>query len=105
MSALMLSTPILVEFVLPWLLRRALRKYSSSVVMLQRQAKALPITAQLAGFGGCAFRAELDHCTLEARKLEHGFRRISARIPYTLPLGHEDDVSLLCRGFGSIQCF
>ena len=23
--------------------------------------------------------------TVEARKLEHGFRRISARIPYTLP--------------------
>ena len=23
------------------------------------------------------------------RKLEHGFRRISARIPYTLPQGHE----------------
>ena len=24
------------------------------------------------------------------RKLEHGFRRISAMIPYTLPEGHED---------------
>ena len=23
--------------------------------------------------------------TVEARKLEHGFRRISARIPFTLP--------------------
>ena len=23
--------------------------------------------------------------TVEARKLEHGFRRMSARIPYTLP--------------------
>ena len=29
--------------------------------------------------------------TVEARKLEHGFRRISARIPYTLPKGHEEN--------------
>ena len=29
--------------------------------------------------------------TVEARKLEHGFRRISARIPYILPLRHEDN--------------
>ena len=28
---------------------------------------------------------------VEARKLEHGFRRISARIPYSLPSGHEDN--------------
>ena len=28
---------------------------------------------------------------VEARNLEHGFRRISARIPYTLPSGHEDN--------------
>ena len=30
-------------------------------------------------------RLLLGLCTVEARKLEHGFRRISARIPYTLP--------------------
>ena len=29
--------------------------------------------------------------TVEARKLEHSFRRISARIAYTLPKGHEDN--------------
>ena len=28
---------------------------------------------------------------VEARKLEHGFGRIRARIPYTLPEGHEDN--------------
>ena len=28
--------------------------------------------------------------TVNPRKLEHGFRRIGARIPYTLPSGHED---------------
>ena len=28
---------------------------------------------------------------VDPRKLEHGFRRISARIPYTLPQGHEDN--------------
>ena len=28
---------------------------------------------------------------VEARKLEHDFRSISARIPYTLPRGHEDN--------------
>ena len=28
---------------------------------------------------------------MNPRKLEHGFRRISARIPYTLPEGHEDN--------------
>ena len=27
---------------------------------------------------------------VNTRKLERGFRRISARIPYTLPYGHED---------------
>ena len=31
--------------------------------------------------GPCAVKLH----TVEARKLEHGFRRISARIPYTLP--------------------
>ena len=31
----------------------------------------------------------LDH-TVNPRKLEHGFRMIRARIPYTLPLGHQD---------------
>ena len=30
-------------------------------------------------------------CIVDPRKLEHGFRRISARIPYTLPQGHEDN--------------
>ena len=29
--------------------------------------------------------------TANPRKLEHGFRMISARIPYTLPQGHEDN--------------
>ena len=28
---------------------------------------------------------------VEARKLEHGFRRIRARIPFHLPSGHEDN--------------
>ena len=28
---------------------------------------------------------------VEARKLEHGFRRISARTPYILPLRHGDN--------------
>ena len=33
--------------------------------------------------------------TVKPRKLEHGFRRIGARIPYTLAEGHEDiDVPL-----------
>ena len=36
-------------------------------------------------------KPQTQHPTVEARKLEHGFRRISARIPYTLPQGHEDN--------------
>ena len=34
--------------------------------------------------GAVAFQ-KLRLRSVEARKLEHGFRRISARIPYTLP--------------------
>ena len=37
------------------------------------------------------FGAHYIYCTVEARKLEHGFRRISAGIPYTLPDRHEDN--------------
>ena len=39
---------------------------------------------------------QIKEHTVEARKLEHGFRRISARIPYTLPSGDENnDVPIL----------
>ena len=33
----------------------------------------------------CLVHAALLYYIVEASKLEHGFRRISARIPYTLP--------------------
>ena len=32
----------------------------------------------------------VHHSIVEARELEHGFRRNNARILYTLPQGHED---------------
>ena len=37
------------------------------------------------GGGGGYGISGFGKLTVEARKLEHGFRRISARIPYTLP--------------------
>ena len=42
-------------------------------------------------FGVAHVGRGLIHLIVEARKLEHCFRRISARIPYTLPYGHEDN--------------
>ena len=41
--------------------------------------------AQYLGTSRLPKKIETSRPIVEARKLEHGFRRISARIPYTLP--------------------
>ena len=58
-------------------------------VLLVREHPCCPYLGKLFRFNtpgpntsaGCS---DSNPSTVEARKLEHGFRRISARIPYTL---------------------
>ena len=57
---------------------------SSLTSELLVEARGAALTRESEHFATCSSLGGLGF-TVEARKLEHSFRRISARIPYTLP--------------------